>query len=117
MILSLGQWLALICVLGMCVGQVMFKVSALSLNETESIFAPRTFLLLAATMTIYVVVSFGWVLVLRKSHLGQVFPFYSLAFVLVPIASYFLFGERFSSSFILGSVLIIAGLLLCMRSP
>jgi len=116
MVLSPVQWLALTCVLGMCVGQIMFKVSALSLNGTESIFAPKTFLLLAATMLFYVVVSFGWVLILRKSHLGQVFPFYSLAFVLVPVASYFLFGERFSISFILGSVLIIAGLRLCMRS-
>lgn len=116
MVLSPVQWLALTCVLGMCVGQIMFKVSALSLNGTESIFAPKTFLLLAATMLLYVVVSFGWVLILRKSHLGQVFPFYSLAFVLVPVASYFLFGERFSISFILGSVLIIAGLRLCMRS-
>ena len=67
-------------------------------------------------MAIYAVVSIGWVLVLRKSHLGQVFPFYSLAFILVPIASYFLFGERFSYSFILGTLLIIAGLLLCMRT-
>lgn len=117
MIFTLGQWLALLCVLGMSLGQVMFKVSAVSLNETGSIFSPRTFWLLAITMTIYVVVSFGWVMVLRRSHLGQVFPFYALAFILVPIASYFLFGERFSNSFIFGSALIIAGLLLCMRSP
>ena len=116
MIFNLSQWLALVCVLGMSFGQIMFKVSALSLNESGSIFAPRTFWLLAATMTVYVVVSFGWVLVLRKSHLGQVFPFYSLAFVLVPVASYYLFGERFSGNFIGGTALIIVGLLLCMRS-
>jgi len=113
--LSAMQWLALICIVGMSFGQVMFKVSALSLNETESIFAPRTFMYLAGTFAIYVLVSVGWVWILRKAQLGEVFPFYSLAYVLVPLASYYLFGERFSSTYFVGIALIIVGLLLCMR--
>jgi drug/metabolite transporter (DMT)-like permease len=115
MILSITQWAAVVCVIGMSLGQVLFKVSAMSLNETGSIFAPRTFLILAGTFFVYVAVSFGWVWVLRKAHLGEVFPFYSLAYILVPLASYHLFDERFSSGYLLGVALIIGGLLLCGR--
>ncbi len=115
MILSPTQWAAVVCVVGMSLGQVLFKVSAISLNETGSIFAPRTFFILAATFSVYVLVSFGWVWVLRKAHLGEVFPFYSLAYILVPLASYYLFDERFSNGYLLGVALIIGGLLLCGR--
>lgn len=115
MILSATQWAAIICVVGMSLGQVLFKVSAESINETGSIFAPRTFITLAITFGVYVLVSVGWVWVLRKAHLGEVFPFYSLAYILVPLASYHLFDERFSNGYMLGVVLIIAGLMLCGR--
>jgi len=115
MILSPTQWAAVICVVGMSLGQVLFKVSANSLNTSGSIFAPRTFIILAATFGVYALVSVGWVWVLRKAHLGEVFPFYSLAYILVPLASYYLFDERFSNGYLLGVVLIIAGLLLCGR--
>lgn len=116
MILSPTQWAAVICVMGMSLGQVLFKVSANSLNSTGSIFAPRTFFILSGTFAVYVLVSFGWVWVLRKAQLGEVFPFYSLAYVLVPLASYYLFNERFSNSYLLGVALIISGLVLCGRS-
>jgi uncharacterized membrane protein len=115
MILSATQWAAVICVIGMSLGQVLFKVSAESLNETGSIFATRTFLILSGTFGVYIVVSFGWVWVLRKAQLGEVFPFYSLAYILVPLASYHFFGERFSDGYLLGVALIISGLLLCGR--
>jgi len=115
MIFSATQWAAIVCVIGMSFGQVLFKVSAVSLNETGSIFAPRTFLILAATFGVYLVVSVGWVWVLRKAQLGEVFPFYSLAYILVPLASYHFFDERFSNGYLLGVFLIIAGLLLCGR--
>lgn len=115
MILSATQWAAVVCVVGMSLGQVLFKVSAISLNETGSIFAPRTFLILGGTFAVYVVVSVGWVWVLRKAHLGEVFPFYSLAYILVPLASYHFFDERFSNGYLLGVALIIGGLLLCGR--
>jgi drug/metabolite transporter (DMT)-like permease len=115
MIFSATQWAAILCVIGMSIGQVLFKVSAVSLNESGSIFSPRTFLILAGTFFVYVAVSVGWVWVLRKAHLGEVFPFYSLAYILVPLASYYFFNEQFSSGYLLGVALIIAGLLLCGR--
>ncbi|MEM6579933.1 MAG: EamA family transporter [Pseudomonadota bacterium] len=93
----------------------MFKVSAISLNNTGSIFNIQTFAILAATILMYALISGGWVWVLKNAHLGEVFPFYSLAFALVPLASYFLFGERFTSGYFFGTILIIAGLILCAR--
>jgi multidrug transporter EmrE-like cation transporter len=38
-----------------------------------------------------------------------------LAFVFVPLVSYWLFGERFSMSYVVGIVLIVAGIWLTTR--
>ncbi|MEM8562427.1 MAG: 4-amino-4-deoxy-L-arabinose-phospho-UDP flippase [Pseudomonadota bacterium] len=116
MIFSATQWAAIACVFGMSVGQVMFKVSAISLNQTGSIFNIQTFAIFASTLLIYLIISGGWVWVLRNAHLGEVFPFYSLAYALVPIASYYLFGERFTSGYFFGIILIMSGLILCAKS-
>ena len=40
----------------------------------------------------------------------------ALAFVLVPLASYFIFGEQFPKGFYLGTALLIAGLLVIFTS-
>ena len=40
----------------------------------------------------------------------------ALAFVLVPLASHFIFGEQFPKGFYLGTALLIAGLLVIFTS-
>lgn len=104
--------LAVICVMGIAAGQIMFKYSALAINQAGSLFAIKPLLLLSGTMMLYGITSIGWVLILRHAELGKIYPVMALAFVFVPTASYFIFGERFSTGYFAGSALIAAGLAL-----
>jgi drug/metabolite transporter (DMT)-like permease len=104
--------LAVVCVLGIAAGQIMFKYSALAMNEASTLFAIKPLFFFGATMALYGITSIGWVLILRHAELGKIYPVMALAFVFVPAASYFLFGERFSGGYFAGSALIAAGLVL-----
>ncbi len=103
--------LATLCVLGISTGQILFKYSALAINQAGSIFAMQPFLLLTGTMALYGITSIGWVLILRNAELGKIYPIMALAFVFVPLASHFLFGERFSTGYFFGAALIATGLI------
>ena len=110
-------FIALICVVGIASGQILFKLSALSLRKTGSLFDPSTMLLLFAAFTFYGVMTIAWIWVLQKADLGRIYPLMALAFVIVPIGSYFFFGERFQPQYFLGVALIMAGILVAVRSP
>ena len=88
MILNATQWAAIVCVIGMSLGQVLFKVSANSLNASGSIFRAQDIHYPGRHFGVYAMVSVGWVWVLRKAHLGR-FSFLLLAYILVPLASYY----------------------------
>lgn len=102
--------LAVLCVFGIAAGQILFKYSAIAVNEAGSVFAAQPLIYLSATMTLYGATSIGWVLILRHAELGKVYPLMALAFVFVPIASHFLFGEKFSPGYFVGSALIAVGI-------
>lgn len=110
------QAIAVLCVIGLALGQILFKLSANSLAETGSFFAAKTASILLIAMTLYGVTTLAWVWLLQKSELGQVYPFMALAFILVPMGSYFIFGEKFQLQYFLGVALIIIGILITIRS-
>lgn len=113
MILIIG---ALTCVLGTAMGQVLFKAGALSINESGTFLAVKPLSLLLTAFGLYFVTSLGWVVILKRAPLGQIYPMMALSFVMVPLASYVCFGEQFTSRYFLGVFLIIAGIILCIRS-
>lgn len=108
--------LALGCVLGIAVGQILFKLAAKNWEMEQSLFGLRTMTILFSALALYAVTTMVWVWVLRKSDLGRVYPLMSLAFILVPIGSALFFGERFSLLYFVGVSLIVAGLYLTVRS-
>lgn len=57
-----------------------------------------------------------WVRVLTTTPLSRAYPFMALAFVLVPLASHVFFQEPVNSRHILGTVLIVAGVLVVARA-
>jgi drug/metabolite transporter (DMT)-like permease len=63
-------------------------------------------------MSLYGVTTVVWIWVLSRSELGKVYPLMALAFVLVPVATYFLFNERFSMTYMIGIALIVGGIIL-----
>ncbi len=112
----ISQVVAVLCVLGLAIGQVLFKASAASLAQTGSFLATRTLLLLLSAMLLYGITSIAWVWVLQKVELGRVYPIMALAFVLVPLASHLVFGERFSTQYFIGVALIMAGIVIAVRA-
>ena len=109
-------FLTLICVAGIAIGQILFKLTANAMNAAESVFSLKPLLFFSGTVALYGITSIGWVLILRNADLGKIYPFMALAFVLVPLASHFLFGEQFSKGFFLGTALLIAGLIVIFSS-
>jgi drug/metabolite transporter (DMT)-like permease len=108
--------LALICVLGIAAGQILFKLSASALQKSGNILDPRALVTLLVAFALYGVTTLAWVWVLRKIELARAYPLMALAFVIVPIGSYFILGERFNSQYIFGVGLIVAGILVAVRS-
>lgn len=56
-----------------------------------------------------------WLIVLSKLKLSIVYPITSINFVLVILASYFLFGERLSIFQYLGFIIIIIGVIILAK--
>lgn len=67
---------------------------------------------MGAAFSIYILATLLWVNVLKTVPLSRAYMFMSLSFVLVPVAGILLFGEQISLPYIIGSVLVVVGLLL-----
>lgn len=106
---------AVLCVLGLAIGQILFKASAISLAETGSYFALKTAATLFTAMILYAITSLAWVWILQKIELGRVYPLMALAFVLVPLGSHIIFGERFQPQYFFGVSLIMVGIFVTMK--
>jgi undecaprenyl phosphate-alpha-L-ara4N flippase subunit ArnE len=94
-------------------GQVLFKVAAASVQPADW----RTWLspALIAALALYGVGTIAWLLVLARIPLSVAFPFYGLSFVFVPVLAWSLLREPVRMSTIAGSLLIIAGVIVCSR--
>ncbi len=51
-----------------------------------------------------------------KNELGRVYPLMALAFVLVPIGSHFVFGERFQPQYFVGVAIIMVGIFITVKA-
>jgi drug/metabolite transporter (DMT)-like permease len=108
--------IAFLCVLGIVIGQILFKLSANSLHQTGSYFAPKTAVTLFSALVLYGVTTIAWVWVLQKIELGKVYPLMALAFILVPLGSHFILGERFQPQYLVGVALIMIGIVVTVRA-
>lgn len=106
---------AVLCVLGIAGGQILFKLSAASLQRV-GLFDIQTLTTLFVAFALYGITTIAWVWVLQKIDLGKAYPLMAMAFVIVPIGSHFVFGERFSTQYFIGVALIMAGIVLSLRA-
>lgn len=107
---------AFLCVVGIAGGQILFKLCAMALRHTGSFFAWETMATLGAAMAVYVITTIAWTWVLQKVDLGRIYPIMALAFVLVPVASHFIFGEQFKLQYFVGVALVMAGIIVAIRA-
>lgn len=108
---TVAMIVATIALLG--VGQVLFKYAATSIDfgDARSYFS----LPLMAALVVYGVATIAWLAVLARVPLSIAFPFYGLAFLLVPLLSVWILGERFRWSTIIGGLIIIVGIIVSSR--
>lgn len=103
----------LACVLLISIGQVLFKFSALRADPKGGLWVLATSPYLLAAGVIYVGATFLWVVQLKYLPLNRAYPLFALTFIVVPLLGNWLFGERLSLPYLLGSMLVIAGVSLC----
>jgi len=108
--------LAIVCVIGIAIGQLLFKFGATTLKNSGSVFDPKTFMILSFALGLYGFVTILWIYVLQRLELGKVYPLMALAFVLVPIGSYFLFGEKFQTQYFVGLFLVVSGIIVIAKA-
>lgn len=107
---------AVLCVCGIAAGQLLFKLAAnaFATNAGKSWYIGGA--ILAFAMVLYGFTTLAWVWVLQRSELGKIYPLMALAFILVPVASHFAFGEAFTWRYAIGCVLLVAGVVLTSSS-
>ncbi len=108
--------IAILCVLSIAIGQLLFKLSAVFMHQAGSYLEPRALMTLSLALLFYAITTLAWVWVLQKAELGHIYPLMAFAFVLVPLGSYFIFAERFQPQYFVGVVLIVLGIILTMSA-
>ncbi len=102
--------ITLLCVLGISLGQILFKRAALSLSNVtrwqDWIFNGW----LLAALVLYGITTLAWVWVLRQAPLHLAYPFMGLAFFIVPCLAWLFFGEPLHVATLVGGALILAGI-------
>lgn len=86
------------------------------MHKSGSFFEPRSLIILFVALALYGITTLAWVWVLQKIALGRAYPLIALAFVLVPIGSHFVFGERFQVQYFVGVAMIMAGILVTVKA-
>lgn len=109
-------FIAIICVICIAIGQILFKLSASSLQRTSSFFNLSTVLPLVFALALYGLTTIAWVWVLQNLELGRIYPLMALTFILVPLGSYLIFKERFRTQYFFGIFMIITGIVITMKA-
>lgn len=109
-----GFYVAL-CILFACLlatGQILFKMGALLLEQSSrgglSLDVLKNGYLVLA-VCLYALATVLWIWILRRIPLNVAYPFTAIAYMLVPIAGFFILKEPLSGRLVFGSLLIVAG--------
>jgi drug/metabolite transporter (DMT)-like permease len=114
----------LISVLGGAAGQVLLKkgmntMGALSFSLSglgSLIFRLATNPLVVGGLMIYVVGTLFWLLALSRVDLSFAYPFASMSYILMLLASWLLLNENLTVMRVSGSLVVLLGVLLISRS-
>lgn len=109
---TLAIILAISTVLGMASGQILFKLASGHGGLMEIFLFPMFW----AAVVLFGLVTILWVLLLREVELSRAYPIMAETYVLVPIASMVILGEKLGWSYGLGVALIIGGIILTVRA-
>ncbi len=109
--------LALVCVVLIAIGQMLFKAIGLASVAQGGLIEPRAITLVIAAGTLYVVATVAWVWLLRSAPLSRAYPYMALSFVLVPLMSAFVYRESLSLQYAIGIALVVTGIVVAGLGP
>lgn len=95
-----------------CSGQLLFKAVGRKLAAGLPVTDLGVAALGAVAIGIYGAATLLWIHVLRTVPLTKAYPFMALSFVIVPIGSVLLFSEQVRSQYVIGTALIVAGVVI-----
>lgn len=104
--------LTLLCVLGIAIGQLLFKQAAGGLTDQGGWVQWLTNGWLMGALVLYGTTTLLWVWVLRHAPLHLAYPFMGLAFLIVPVLAHFFLGEPLQWRTLAGGALIMVGVTL-----
>lgn len=104
-------------------GQIIFKWQGDKLNDFPDSFSERLYYVFSLLINPWILSSFIaafiasllWLGALRQMDLSVAYPFMSLSFVLVMLASAMFLGEALTVTKVLGVIIIIIGLAISVR--
>lgn len=112
-------FLIMVCVVGISIGQILFKLAAKSLPKSGGTLEIALSLILnpylLIGLTVYLAATALWIWVLREVPLNLAYPLMALAFLFVPLLSMYLLGETFSRTSLFGGILIVSGVYIIVR--
>jgi uncharacterized membrane protein len=106
----------LIGILFASLGQVFWKIGMNAVGSIDT-FTVSNFVLIFSNLYIITgLVMYGlgtvfWLIALSDKDLSYVYPFISLTFIIVLLLSYFVLKEQISTARIIGTIIIIVGLM------
>ena len=102
--------ITVLCVVGISLGQMLFKKAAQSITVTTDwqhwVFNGW----LIAALALYGITTLVWIWVLRHAPLHLAYPFMGLAFLIVPCLGWLFLGEPIHIQTIVGGALILIGI-------
>lgn len=111
--------LAVLTAVLLALGQLLFKVGSNKISETTAfgfVTSVVTNPVLVLAVALYGVTILLWIYVLNKIPLSVAYPITGLAYIIVPVLSYYLLGEKLSPMLMIGSFFILIGISLVARS-
>jgi uncharacterized membrane protein len=110
----------LIGILFASLGQVFWKIgmnavgsiNTFTYSDIVSIFS-NLYIILG--LLVYGLATIFWLIALSQKDLSYVYPFISLTFIIVLFLSYFVLKEQVSTARIVGTLIIIIGLMVVVR--
>jgi drug/metabolite transporter (DMT)-like permease len=99
-------------------GQILFKRAATLLDPAGGsnwLMQLLTMPTMWVALALYGGATVLWVRILTTVPLSRAYPFVALAFVLVPAAGYLFFSEPITPRYVLGTAIVIAGVLVVAR--
>ena len=103
--------LALVTVIGLSVGQILFKIAAVAMTGSAPLWllALRNGYLWSALL-VYGAATVLWIALLRQAPLRLAYPFIGLAFLIVPILAHNFLNEPLRWQSIVGAGFILFGI-------